>query len=457
MASGTIHRTIKLLQESLIKLDVDMPLLELERIGVMVNNAMSLQGRSFHTPEHIFDLVDKKNPFISLAALFHDLVYYHVDQGFTKEVEAVLSSSIQIRKSTVSVTANAASDDRPLKRTLLVFGYKAGQELSPFNGMNEFLSALVLNRELDGIVPEKSLIIVTCCIEATIPFRSNDKKGRSPADLLEERLRKANRDLELGMDEKDILLTVEWSVIFANKDVQNFAEEDVGRFLDNTWKLLPETNPSLRTSGIYSISSYRTALQKMEGFLGFLDPDTIFGSYRSTPPKKTLAQLRLLAHRNVETAKEYIGIKFLTAAILESLAEVSGGDAPVALFMGSIDGDDPASKLEYYLPKVEVDRSLPIDQTIHDLLAFGRAGASSFDLQNSPLSLFIYLHLGTDGFHEFLNMARQLYANGLPFKQFLENLPRDMICPIAKACTQIVFTRSEALESCAASIGRSLD
>ena len=42
------------------------------------------------------------------------------------------------------------------------------------------------------------------------------------------------------------------AIAFANIDVKDFALDDPGRFLSNTWKLLPESNVPLRSRGGFS-------------------------------------------------------------------------------------------------------------------------------------------------------------------------------------------------------------
>ncbi len=69
-------------------LGVDISLLRLEALGIMVHEAMTVQGRSFHTPEHIFNLADATNPVQALAALFHDVVYYEIDQVSSRRSSA---------------------------------------------------------------------------------------------------------------------------------------------------------------------------------------------------------------------------------------------------------------------------------------------------------------------------------------------------------------------------------
>lgn len=451
LPAGTIHRSIHLLRTALEDLAARMPLQEVERIAIIINQAMTAQARSFHTPEHVFDLVDPGNPYTTLAALFHDLVYYHVDHGFIPQIAEAVESSIDKRNGALYLRPGTEAGDRQLALCLAVFGFQPGQKLEPFGGMNEFLSALVMNRKLAAAVREEDLILSTACIEATIPFRMPGTDGVTPAEHLELRLERANRELSLGLSHERIQQGVRWAVTFANRDVANFCEKEVTRFLDNTWKLLPETNPSLRTQGVYSIRSYRVALQGMEGFLRALDPRTIFVRYRDTPPAEEYRRMEKRGERNVITARAYLGIKLLGAAILEALAELSGGDAPVALFMGDLAVQQKGSRLDDYLPDYHPSADLALDPTLRDLLANGRASASPFDLQNSPLSLFIYLHLGADGFRNHLDAARHVFNGTLAPRTFLAALPGEMIAAIAEGCARMAFTRSEPLLAYAAS------
>jgi hypothetical protein len=442
---GTIHRSIELLRTALKDLGAAMPLSEVERLGILINEAMSASARSFHTPQHVIDLADPASPHTTLAALFHDLVYHQVDQGLHPQIFAALSTSIGSRESQLWLRSGAETGDRALALTMGVFGFSSGQQLVLSAGMNEFLSALVMNRSLHAVVPEADLILSTACIEATIPFRTVDAEGRTPAELLEKRMVQTARDLGVQVSEERIQQGVRLAVTFANRDVANFGEKEVTRFLDNTWKLLPETNPSLRTQGVYSIRSYRVALQGMEGFLRALDPGTIFAQYRDAPPTEEFRGMVRRGERNVGTARAYLGIKLLTAAILEGLALISGGDAPVAFFMGELDARQKGSKLGDYLPAGHPPEGIPLDAALLDLLSKGRASASPFDLQNSPLSLFIYQRLGTEGFRRHLSDAYRLFEGALPARAFLDALPGAMIAAISRACAYLAVTRAHAL------------
>ena len=445
LAGASIQGTIGLLQRAIESIDAEISLPMLERIGIMVNRAMTVEGRIFHSLEHIFDLADIEDPHITLAAIFHDLVYYNVDQGFTEEIREIISPYIVEDEGSLSLSKKIKKNDRFFWLTLGVFGFEAGQTLSPFGGMNEVLSALVMNRALGDTVSASDLTIVTACIEATIPFRAAEKNGVNPAEKLYSRLEAVQREFSLHLDAITVENAVKLAVTFANRDVENFSESDVARFLDNTWKLLPETNPSLRLTGIYSIKNYRIALQKMAGFLTVLDPDSIFVRYHGVPSEEAYRRMSKLARRNVATARDYLGIKLLTAAILEGLAEISGGDAPISLFMGDIRGGDSVEHIEDLLPEVEIDPVKVTDFSLYSLLAYGRASESKFDLQNSPLSLFIYLNLGADGFHQYLEKAQTMFDGIMSAEKFLDGLPSDTVAAIAYAASKTAFTREQEL------------
>jgi len=448
---GTVHKTIRLLEHALRLLGADVPESEIESIGVMVNRAMSAQERSFHTPEHIFDLTDDDEPHMTLAALFHDLVYYQVDQGFGPQIGELLDPYVRISDSEVALKPTVRDADRAFHGCAAVFGFSPGQVMSPFAGLNEFLSALVMCLLLEGAVRDEDLMIATACIEATIPFRKPNDEGQKPPDILSDRLQTVNNAFSLGLSDEKIHDAVRAAVRFANRDVQNFAEEDVGRFLDNTWKLLPETNPDLRVRGVYSITSYRTALQKMEGFLGFLDPDTIFQQYRGEPDEETYGEAFRLAERNIRTARRYLGIKLLTAAILEALAEISGGDAPVAFFMGDIAPEGDREQLSDYLgTPAEPDASIGSEEEAVDrLLAIGRTSESDFDLQNSPLALYVFRSLGSARCAGHLASAKEMFSGARSPIDFLDGLPESLVSAVSRAAAQMAFTRRDALEELA--------
>lgn len=446
---GTIHRTISLLDRALRQLGAEVDPAAVEHIGVLVNRAMSAQQRSFHTPEHIFDLADPTDPHVTLAALFHDVVYFQVDHGFSREIDELLEPYIEVEASEVRVSRNIAPDDRAFHGCAAVFGVQPGSVLHPFGGLNEFLSALVMDLLLEGTVGDVDLLIATASIEATIPFRGANAEGVRPPELLASRLEQTNAAFGLGLSDSELRDAINAAVRFANRDVHNFAEEDVAHFLDNTWKLLPESNPSLRFSGIYSIRSYGTALHKMHGFLSMLKAETVFHRYGDVPDAAEYTSLLERTTRNLRISCRYLGIKLVSAALLDALASLTGGDAPVALFMGDLDPSDNDAQLAAHLPD-QAGRCQRIDSESDDLyrlLAHGRAGDSRFDLRNSPLSLFIYRCLNDDNLDSAIRSASSLFRGEESPRGFLDGLPVELVDAVAGAVGELAFTRQAALNN----------
>lgn len=452
--NGTIHRTVTLLQNALHDLGAAVETPRVERIGIAINRGMSATQRSFHTPEHIFDLADPSDPHVTLAALFHDLVYYQVDSGFSADIAPLLDPYVKITPEGVQIKDPIPQDARAVWGCMAIFGFQPGQKLSIFGGLNEFLSALVMDLWLVDAVTDVDLLIASACIEATIPFRRAASDGTQPAEALRNRVRSINESFALGLAQDRIDAVIRTAVRFANKDVCNFAEADVGRFLDNTWKLLPETNPELRLRGHYTIRSYRTALKKMEGFLCGLSPDCVFQRFDTEPSEAKFLALRDAARVNLQTACRYLGIKLLTAGILEALAELSGGDVPVSYFMGEIDPENATRQLSDYLPITPPYPDSSPKSDVDHLMAHGRAGRSPFDLQNSPLSLFVHRSLAGEQFEAGARAAAAEFFNGtLSPHDFLTGLPHGMVAAVAAAAAEIAFTRRDALLEIASAFG----
>ncbi len=450
MMTGIILSLIEVLEQAFRNLQLNIPAAVLEELAITVQKAMSVEGRHYHTPEHVLFLASPENPIQSLAALFHDIVYYQVDRGFSSEVMEIIWPYIGFDASVdpqLALSGRAQTDDLCYRAAMDMFDFTAGYWLYSSPGFNEFLSALVMAKKLRHLVLQKTLLQVMAYIEATIPFRGKDEQGRTPFDLLEQRLRKASQDYLIPLSEAEIVETIRGAVIFANKDVENFSEKDPALFLVNTWKLLPETNLSLRSGGIYSIRDYRLALQHTDSFFSQMVPELVFHCYQGVPSDDEYWDKVRCTRYNVYIARQYLGIKLLAVGILEALAESTGGDAPLSLFMGEAreEGDDIRS-LGDFLPKSPIHPTVDPGSIVYNLLETGRGSPAEFtDLRNSPLSMFIYSSLGPEGAAVVLAQAHAMFAGSLEAEQFLLQLDRGLLSAIAEGCAIMVPTRSEKL------------
>jgi hypothetical protein len=444
--AGTIHRTMQVFNEAIQGLGITVPLREIERISIMINKAMSSSARSFHTTSHIFNLIEDHKPLQVFAALFHDVVYFHIDNGFIPEIEKILMPYINIKDGVVSLKTKLPKDDKAIAMNCLIFDKKAGDVLDPFSGLNEFLSSLLMTKELELYLEPRDIVKIAASIEATIPFRKKEENGEGPATRLFEKLKNVCTTYQFNAPEEDIISCIQQSVLFANKDVENFAEEEVADFLDNTWKLLPETNPSLRTRNVYTIKNYRIALQKMEGFMNHLDPNVIFEQFQGVPSEGEYNHLFENARRNVLAAREYLGVKLLATSILEAVADISGGDAPIAIFMGDIGDKESLEKFQSLLPKHKKLKGITMENNLQALFAEGRNSKSDFDLKYSPLANYFYAHVEAKECLLYKNAARE-YLNGkISAKAFLDSMDDELIIPVIEACGVLAFTRAAEIQ-----------
>jgi hypothetical protein len=298
--NGTIHNLIDALKQALEQLDVDISDRDLEYLAVEIHKIYSVEARNFHSLEHVLSLVEPNAPICALAAIFHDLVYYQVDQVFLAPLAAIITPYlVNSEESSMSVSAMV---ERPFEILKELFDISPGQPISSTTGINEFFSALVAWKKLDPILPELLLLKIAIHIEATIPFRDENEQKLGRFDVLAKKMKGISKRYDIPLTNADVDETLLSAVRFANQDVAGFAHPDPAAFLDNTWKLLPETSIELRTDKVYSIRNYRRALQKIAAFFDWIEPKNIFHSYKHMPFEQDWQQMTTAARRNIGIA-----------------------------------------------------------------------------------------------------------------------------------------------------------
>ncbi len=407
----------------------------------LVYECMSGQARKYHDVRHVFNMSATTDPLEVLAAAFHDTIYYQVDGGLPGRARARIGNIVQ--DSPQGMVLDAKLDNRNDALVAAVFGFEPGQSLSPATGLNEFLSALLAVRCLAPVLSAGQLAQVSACIEATIPFRPSDSGGKSARERLFDRLCEASNRFDLDMSIVDVERAVLRAVDLSNRDVANFADNDVAHFLDDTWELLPESNNALRSPKGYTVAEYRSALHKMYRFFKKLDPDLVFTSFRGHPNDTELSAMTRVARRNIDVAYRYVSAKLATASMLLAIAELSGGDAPVALFMGALPWTESASsQLTDLLPAVPVEKAGGVAPEVLELLVKGRSRRSGFDLTHAPLTAFVYSAMGDPGTEQAL---RVLFDEKRDWLSWLLVFPHSVIDAVLAGCKEQVAARRELL------------
>ncbi len=427
----TLQRLVAMFRAAMQELGKDPTDADLEQWAVLIHASMSGRGRSYHTVEHVFQIDGGLDALGTLAILFHDTVYCEIDAGLPRGLETHLGDALKIDGRGVELGPFDPREDVLRALVARLFGFTPGQAVTFRTGLNELASALLAVRALRSHLSLAELAQLVACIEATIPFRPS-----SAEENLASRLSDADLAHDLGLGPEGVDAAVRRAVRVANRDVGNFAYEDAAAFLSNTWEILPEANPTLRLPA-YTLGEYRVAMTKMAGFLAGLDPTRVFRSYRGTPDAAQMEAINARVRKNLARGARYLRQKLLSARLLESIALLTGGDAPVSLFMGDLPGDRPALRLEHLLPEEVEPAVADIDREVLRLLAEGRKKESGFDLRNSPLAAYMYARLGDGESDRLLDTA-----DGWPL---LEAMPSEILTELARACAQVAPTRRAAL------------
>lgn len=431
MQKSKLEKLILCLTSAFQEAGVEIPLPSIESIAIVVYDSMSHQERSFHNIQHIFDVAENLSGLSVIAAVFHDIVYFQVDQGFRHQIEHIVKENVEFSHDHFIVKDNK---DPLVVKSQSIFGINPGSTLNVFNGLNEYLSAIVAVDLLKNYLKESELLKVVGLIESTIPFR------KDAIDVLEARFKKLN------FSQVEIEDVCKMAVDFSNNDVFNFAEKDPRKFLNNTWNLISETNHSLRR-GIdnYSVFDYRQALVKTYGFFKALNPESVFSKYKNYPTPKKWQVLNDGAIRNVTIGRKYLEIKIVSFAVVEATAMCTGGNIPLSLFMGDIRRrDQRIVRMEDFLGTAG-EVSPDIDQELLHILEHGRSQESSFDMKGSPLAAFVYKTIGDKGVANILPHANEYFHGALDSRSFLKMYPYSVLDRIINSCAEISSTRKDKL------------
>jgi len=431
-----VHEIVSVLWKALHDLGVQPATDDVERWGFSIHGAISAPGREYHNHAHVISLTRDCEPLEVIAALYHDAVYIQVDKDIPDLMRAELATVLDPVKEGWKLKPEAAAN-QVTSDVLAIFGRQIGDFVTPTNGLNELASALVASIQLATTLDRNCRLAVAACIEQTIPFRPD------PVPVLRDRL------AALGLAGVELERAVTRALRLGNRDVENFADNDAARFLDNTWKLLPESNPALHLPHVYTVGDYRRALLKMEHFLAALPADRVFHAWGDEPSAGVHARRVARTTGNLELAVRYLRAKLYSIALVEAIAELTGGDVPLDFFMGGakIDparaGHAKAKRIEQFLPHLGSVSSL--DPPLHRLLQEGRASESSFDTRPSPVGAYLHSSIGEATMMAGVDRAKRWWAGASDANGFLSSQPARPVAAICRAAAHIMDTRRDRL------------
>jgi len=422
-----------------------------------------------------------EDPIGILAALFHDCIYLTVDGGLTAvQSELIKNENITLEDEQLSISfekkvtshgrlsilgntdsvqsvdnieslARSKARKKQLYMVQSVFGLPQEDNVHVPVGINEFYSALVAVRFLSEHLRNEDLVKIICCIEATIPFR-NSPLSSSAMEKLYGNMVATRNSFKLKLSDKELVEAVQLATTLANEDVGNFGSSDRLYFLDNTWSLLPELNLKLRAQFLYTAFEFQEAMYKMSGFFGFLKPNVVFASYKGVPNQQELAELISNCTTNLHIGKKYVGAKFLSASFLAAVAELTGGDSPLSMFMGDLpDRNKQGYTLEAeIISRQEISDGPPegfCDPVVYDILHNGRRGDVLFDIKRSPLAAYLYCMIGQKGLDDMLKNHTLYPMNEETAYNLLRNLPLSAVTYLIDSMADLTVSRIRELKA----------
>jgi len=439
----------KILRDNLQDISAsNVPPSHIDSMAFLIHDSMTASSRFFHTPNHIFGVAKGMNSIETLAVLFHDVIYYIIDGGLSDTQQEILSDVIVEDKIEGSVRANNADGFHPTDSVVLmvmsVFGFQPGQVLKVNEGMNEFLSAVVAAKSLEGYVSKTDLLRIVACIEATIPFRAS-KQGETSGDDLFEKIQITNAAFQIGMSEAELIGATHLGTEVANRDVENFSH-GAAEFLGNTWCLMSESNVPLRdvNGGAIQVSEFAIALNKMRLFFGYLQPEVVFHQFKGIPNDVKYTDLEKRAGENINIGKKYMEYKFLFASFMVSMSVLTGGDSPLSIWVFN---PHLVADTQEDWRELLIWNGVGVDSEVHSMLT-NPVGCETpeFNILNSATAQLLYSPLGDDGVINACEHAAKAPTGKEGARAFLDVLPRQSVHHLLKAFSKSGGSeRSEAL------------
>ena len=458
--NASLDDVLKLVATALSEVGAQHATWQIERLGVMVHEAMSLDTRHYHDLTHAVSVAQQGDAIEIFAGLFHDVVYHHVDKLFAPSLAPLIESLVEFDDGGVQLCAGACDEDHWAQVALKVFGITPEQAPSLSAGLNELLSAIVAAKALQTLLEDSQIVQIVACIEATIPFRKPDENGKTAIEALAQRLSQVSDQYALGLSEDSVSDCMIRAVNVSNKDLSSFAREDSREFLAETWLLFAESSAVLGRKRGFFMGDYSASLSGALGFFTTLNAHNVFQRFGQYPATPVHEDLERALQDNLAWGVVYLKMKIIAIALLEGLAQMTGGDTLVTLFMGQVRlADEKGKRFEDFLPVSQdaspqsATRDSGGDSMTYELLAHGRAAISRFDMPNSPLAAFLYARLGEAEMLRLYPFAASSLAQEISPKLYLAEIPKALLLDVVRACQRIAWTRKEQLRQVLRELG----
>lgn len=416
-------------------------------ISELIIEVMTQKSRYFHNFKHILMVSNSDYPLITLAGLFHDIVYWQVDGKIPFNLTPYITPFIEQKNDNLFIKKQLNYQNNSFKIVLNIFGLNLGDNLSKFSGQNEFLSALVATKVLESVLSLPIITQIITLIELTIPFRHIDGEINQITIVLKKRLERVNNQFNLGLKDQDIVSTITQAVKLANVDVSGFASSDVMEFINNTWLLLPETNHCLRETTKYTIEEYRIALANTLNFINYLSPQFIFHNYNNEPSKEVFQELINSAQYNLKITRLYLTAKLVSISFLEAICMRFYPQISLSFLFG-IRGNMKSKHLSLinFLPLFNF--YAPTDKIENDTLVLLELECQKnfeYPFKQALFTTFIVKYLTFSKIIIYTQKCYLFFDHKITNEEFLKLFPSPLITIVSEAIAQLLAEKQKAV------------
>ena len=436
---SNLKRLMLLINQAYLDCSHPVDLLSIERLAELLYQVMNARYRIFHNIEHVFNTTQGREGVAIFAALFHDVIYHQVDKRIHPLLAGQLSEFTINEKTSECILPDLQSE-KYLSFAAKIFGFKSGQSLNAFSGLNEFLSAVVAARLLKDTLSEWQIIHLIACIESTIPFRPQLSQGSNSYHILRKNIDDLNIELKLNLSEEILDNSIKACVALSNQDICGFYSEDFGEFISGTWNLILENNPIFKNP-LYTVGEYGKALQKLHAFFSTLKTENVVHQWSHFPNDASYLKMKNQVASNLKNAIEYLELKLIEIVILEALAINSGGDAPYFLLIGESSSSSTKAPIERFFPEKNEVANPSMNAVVYNVLKKGRNEKSSFDFNHSPLAAYLYENLSPDELKSSINLAHDFHHGKIDSNHYIKSFRSELIKPIVKGVSEISWSR----------------
>jgi len=392
--------------------------------------------RFYHNKDHRYDMTRQPSPEVMeylrkefpnsgydydtvgalhvIVGALHDIVYAHVDANTHPRLREALKKYIDLEPSAdllkegLYFPRSVVRNDPMARMVFTIFDVPHDKGINVFEGLNEFLSAIATAKMLDDMgVSIKHIMQIVHGIAGTIPWQD-----QSYFPILEDRLRKANMQLKLPLNEEDIKVSTVLATEIANRDVESFAYKDFKRFVNKSLQVSTELS---KVSKFDTPSKFFTALSGAVAFYEMFNNPNSGKKYHNIfhrsgkreedhPSSENYASITNQAEENIKQGILYMKAKRLSVGIVASLANYMGEDnVPLIEFVEGhsfvkIPGQK-ANLINFSLQEKAVLGALQ-DKTS------GRVG--TFEVGETPIGAFIFEKLGAKKTEELYSTLEQI-------------------------------------------------